>query len=54
MPDSQDWLPHLPDDGLAEAFELAAGDVGPLAGVVELQVGFPVVDGFERIAETLA
>src|SRR3954451_14856907 len=42
------------DGRLAETVELAAGDFGPLAGVVEFQVALPVMDGLEGFASALA
>src|ERR1035438_602121 len=47
-------LPHLGEQGYAELIELAAGDIGPTAGAIDLQVGLPVVDGPQHVAAALA
>ena len=47
-------LPRLDYGILAQAFQLAAGNIGPGPGRIELQVRFPVLDGLERFADALA
>src|ERR1035441_4451419 len=45
---------NLPDDRLPQPLQLLARDVRPLARIVQFQVGFPVMDRFQWIAQALA
>src|ERR1017187_7257532 len=44
----------LHQNRLPQAFQLAAGDLGPLSGMIQLQVGLPMVDGLHGLALAFA
>src|ERR1035441_3117230 len=46
--------PVLHQNRLPQAFQLAAGDLGPLPGMIQLQVGLPMVDGLHGLALAFA
>src|SRR5262249_30088103 len=47
-------LPRLNQRSLTQTIQLAAGDIGPLSGAVELEISLPVVDRLEIVAGALA
>src|ERR1022692_747120 len=53
-PDRPGGLPHSGQQGYAKLLKLAAGDVGPTAGVIDLQIGFPMVHGPQHVTAALA
>src|ERR1035441_10625202 len=46
--------PVLHQNRLPQTLQLAAGDLGPLSGMIQLQVGLPMVDGLHGLALAFA